>query len=92
MELPDSYTCSACFGRDLCIPGSCWDGSWGRDYDLSLLTAGIALKLGFVVDDGNSEYIETAAKHPLFSTIGMPIVEEGFFRGILQPPDFDTYL
>ncbi len=50
-----------------------------------MLTAGIALKLGFVVDDGNSEYIETAAKHPLFSTIGMPIVEEGFFRGILQP-------
>lgn len=51
-----------------------------------LLAGGIALKLGFAAaEDGNNEYLQTMDKHPLFFTLGFPIVEEGVHRGILQP-------
>ena len=51
----------------------------------NLLTACIIAKLGFMVEDGNNEYTQVLDEHPLFVTVGFPVVEEGFYRGILQP-------
>ncbi len=45
----------------------------------------IAKALGMHTDDTNSEYLKDIMKMPLLATLAAPILEEGFFRGIMQP-------
>ena len=46
----------------------------------------LALKVAnLVTEDPDSEYQKTLLEYPLLATLVAPILEEGFFRGLVQP-------
>lgn len=54
-------------------------------FALSTVTMIILKVCNLLADDDDSEYEKDILKYPLFGTLGAPIVEEGIFRGLLQP-------
>jgi membrane protease YdiL (CAAX protease family) len=48
--------------------------------------AALVLKVTHLLDeDPDSEYQKTLLEHPILATLVAPILEEGFFRGLMQP-------
>jgi membrane protease YdiL (CAAX protease family) len=54
-------------------------------FAVTALTLIILKVCNLVAEDDDSEFEKDVLKYPLFGTLGAPFLEEGIFRGLLQP-------